>query len=246
VDQYFVLYLKADASLAVELPVSITKGQAGTTVLTDGRRQLPQDRYRVATFQVSAPGDVDGDGIDDLTELADPVGMNPLNPAKALKASDGAVIIPDRATYEAMSYQGDDVARDAYLAGLEFMKFWIVGTNTDHPGVYFMNTNTYRAHPIFAGAVGLPGGRAPGTMRGDIVWDATATGPSGQTGAYRFAFQPNDAYAFADISLAYELLASNMPSLGGDLMFHPLPQAALPLYNKEKALYDASRVPVLV
>ena len=69
--------------------------------------------------------------------------VNPLNPIPALGASVGSDIIADRATFEAMSYQGSDVARDAYLAGQEFVKFWIVGTNTDHPAVYFMNTNTY-------------------------------------------------------------------------------------------------------
>jgi hypothetical protein len=247
VDQYLVLFLKPNPTLPLELPIAIAKGQAGTTTLTDGRMQLPQDRYRVATFQISAPGDVDGDGIDDITELNDPVGMNALNPAKKLKADDGAVVISDRATYEALSYQGSEVARDAYLAGQEFVKFWIVGANTEHPAVYFMNTNTYRAHPMFAGAIGLPGGHAQGTMRGDIVWDPASIGPDGKPGTYRFAFQENDALPFADVALAYELLAAQMPYLANNLMYFPLPQAAMPLYvSKEKPLYDASRVPVLL
>ena len=38
-----------------------------------------------------------------------------------------------------------------------------------------------------------------------------------------------------------------MPFLTNNLMYFPLPQAAMPLYlSKEKPLYDASRVPVLV
>jgi hypothetical protein len=247
VDQYFVLYVKPDPTASLEIPVSITRGQAGTTTLTDGRTQLAEDRYRVATFDVAKPGDVDGDGIDDITELADPVGMNPLNSAKAIKDTNGAVILSDRATYEAMSYQGNEVARDAYLAGLEFVKFWIVGANTEHPAVYFMNTNTFRAHPMFASAIGLPGGRAQGTMRGDVVWDPTALGSDGKPGVYRFAFQENDALPFAEVSMAYEVLAASMPFLSNNLMYYPLPQAALPLYlAKEKPLYEASRVPVLV
>jgi hypothetical protein len=247
VDQYFVLYVKPNPTLPLELPIAIAKGQAGSTTITDGRGQLPQDRYRVATFEVSAPGDVDGDGTDDITELNDPVGMNALNPAKALQANDGAVIISDRATYETLSYQGNEVARDAYLAGQEFVKFWIIGANTDHPAVYFMNTNTYRAHPMFAGAIGLPGGRAQGTMRGDIVWDPASIGPDGKSGTYRFAFQENDALPFAEVAVAFELLAAQIPYLSNNLMYFPLPQAAMPLYvSKEKPLYDASRVPVLL
>lgn len=246
-DQYFVLYMKPNPALPLEVPVSMAKGKAGTTVLTDGRTQLPQDRYRIATFQISAPGDADGDGVDDVTEMADPIGMNPLNPAKAIKPSDGVVIIPDRATYEAMSYQGNEVSRDAYLAGQEFTKFWIVNANTDHPAVYFMNTNAYRAHPMFASAVGLPGGRAQGTMRGDVVWDPAAIGADGMPGVYRFAFQENDALPFAEVSVAFEVLSASMPFLTNNLMYFPLPQAAMPLYVvKEKALYDASRVPVLL
>lgn len=113
-----------------------------------------------------------------------------------------------------MSHQGNDVARDAYLAGLEFVKFWIVGTNAAHSSVYFMNTERYRAHPQFASAVGIASGRAPtaGAMRGDIVYDTNATVPDGSKGLYRFAFQPNDAYSFAEIALAYELLSSRMPT----------------------------------
>jgi hypothetical protein len=247
VEQYFVLYMKPNPSLPLELPVSITKGLAGTTVLTDNRGQLPEDRYRVAPFDLKAPGDLDGDGVDDVTEMNDPVNMNPLNPAKGLQANDGAVIIPDRATFETMSYQGNDVARDAYLAGQEVMKFWIVGGNTDRPAVYFMNTNTWKAHPMFGSSIGLPGGRAQGTMRGDVVWDPAAIGPDGTAGVYRFAFQENDALPFADVSLAFELLSANMPFLTNNLMYYPLPQAAMPQYlAKDKPQYDASRVPVLL
>jgi hypothetical protein len=247
-DQYFVLYVRPDLDAATEIPVAIARGNAGTTTLTDGRSQLANEHYRVATFSSASPGDVDGDGVDDLTELADPVNANPLNPAPPLDLTDGAVIIPDRATFETLSYQGDQVARDGYLAGLEFVKFWLVGTDKAHPSVYFMNTETYRAHPTFASAVGIPGGRgpAPGSMRGDIVYNANATAPDGSKGTYRFAFQPNDAYSFDEIALAYELLATSLPMLRNNLLYYPFPSAALPLYQKERAAYDAYRVPVLV
>ncbi len=174
--------------------------------------------------------------------------MNPLNAAPPMEIETGAVYIPDQATYSKLSYQGDEVARDAYLAGLEFMKFWITESTSDNPSVYFMNTEQFRAHPIFAGVVGIPGGRgpAPGRMRGDIVYDAKATAPDGTKGRYRFAFQPNDAYPFEEIALAYDSLVTNMPSLAGKLMYYPFPQSALPLYEQEKALYDRYRIPVLI
>lgn len=245
--QYFVLFVKPDLAAATEVPVAVVKGKQGTTTITDGRRALPAAHYRVATFSVGAPGDVDGDGVDDLTELADPVGANPLNPAPKLEARNGAVIVSTTEEFARLSYQGNDVSRDTYLAGLEFMKFWIVGTNTERPAVYFMNTNTYKAHPEFASAVGLPVSRGPtaGAMRGDVVFNPDATAPDGSKGTYRFAFQPSDAYSFREIALAYELLSANMPVVRDNLLYYPFPQAAYPLYLKEKALYDASRVRIL-
>jgi hypothetical protein len=247
-EQYFVLYVKPDLTTTTEIPVAITRGVAGKTTLTDGRAQLPADHYRVATFSVSSPGDVDGDGVDDLTELDSPTTANPLNPAPTMEPEIGAVIIPDKATFEALSYQGDEVARDAYLAGLEFVKFWLVDTDTSRPSVYFMNTESFRAHPMFAQQVGIQGGRGPvpGKMRGDIVYDAEAIGPDGTPGRYRFAFQPNDSYSFTDIALAYELLATSMPTLAYKLTYYPFPQSALPVYEAEKARYDEYRVPVLI
>lgn len=247
-EQYFVLYVKPDLAGTAEVPVAIARGKAGTTTLTDGRTALPAAHYRVATFSVAQPGDVDGDGADDLTELADPATANPLNPAPKMAKETGAVLVADRATWELLSYQGDQVMIDRHLTGLEFVKFYLVGTDTASPKVYYMNTDTYRAHPQFASAVGIPGGRgpAPGNMRGEIVYLPDETAPDGTKGVYRFEFEPNDAYPFKDVVRGYELLASGMPFLTNNLVYYPMPSAALPLYNKEKALYDAYRMPVLV
>lgn len=247
-EQYVVLYLKPDVNGTREIPVAIALGQAGTTVLTDGRAQLPAEHYRVDTRSVAEPGDVDGDGIDDLTELKNPPTMNPLNAAKAIDLVNGTTIIPDAATFSELSYQGPEVAIDRHLVDLEFVKFYLVDVNTDQPKVYFMNTVTHRAHFRFAGAVGIPGGRGPnpGQMRGEIVHHANVPAPDGTLGVYRFEFEPNDSYSFAEVQLGYELLASSMPFLTDNLVYYPMPQAALPLYRKEKALFDAYRVPILL
>ena len=63
------------------LPVLVKLGQAGTTTLAENVAALPAERYRVEKYLIADPADVDGDCIDDITELADPVGMNPVNPA---------------------------------------------------------------------------------------------------------------------------------------------------------------------
>jgi hypothetical protein len=247
-EQYFVLYLRPDLSAAREYPVAVTRGQAGKTTLTDGRTQLPSGHYRVATFSIAQPGDADGDRIDDITELNAPSTMNPLNPARSISFTDGAVMIPDKATFEALSYQGKEVAIDNHLTDLEFVKFYLLDVNTDHPSVYFMNTVTHRAHMRFANAVGIPAGRGvqSGQMRGEIVYHRNVLAPDGTLGVYRFEFEPNDSYSFPAVRLGYELLASSMPFLTNNFLYYPMPQAALPLYQRERAQYDAYRMRVVL
>ena len=81
-DEYFVLYVKHDVDgTEVEMPVLVKLGEAGTTTLAENVEALPRERYRVEKYLIADPADVDGDCIDDITELADPVGMNPVNPA---------------------------------------------------------------------------------------------------------------------------------------------------------------------
>ena len=75
--------------------------------------------------------------------------MNPMNPARAVPFRDGAVAIPDRETFESLSYKGRDVPYHRHLQDLEFVKFYIIGVATDNMGIYFMNTETHRIHPDF-------------------------------------------------------------------------------------------------
>ena len=247
-DQYFVLYLRPDLNSPRDYPVAVTRGQPGKTTLTDGRTQLPIDHYRVAAFPINKPGDADGDGIDDITELNAPSTMNPINPARSISFNDGTVMIPDQKTFEALSYQGKEVAIDNHLTDLEFVKFYLLDVNTDRPSVYFMNTVTHRAHMRFANAVGIPAARGlqSGQMRGEIVYHRNVRAPDGTLGVYRFEFEPNDSYSFPAVRLGYELLASSMPFLTNNFLYYPMPQAALPLYQREKAQYDAYRMRVVL
>ena len=143
---YFVLYVThdVDADTSVEIPVLVKRGEAGTTTLAENVEALPAARYRVEQYLVSDPADVDGDCVDDITELGDPVSMNPVNPAAAIALSVGAVAIPDRDTFDKLSYS------DKYI------KFVMFGMDTaDRPGVYFMNTENYPDHRQFMEVIGL-------------------------------------------------------------------------------------------
>ncbi len=250
VEKYYVLYVlhQLNGETAVEIPVSVTLGQDGTTTLSEQLSPLPPERYRVDEFLIAEPGDLDGDCIDDITELGDPAGMNPRNPAPAVKFVDGSVAIPDRETFEALSYQGRRVVIDTHLRGLEFVKFYLFVMDTDRPVVYFMNTETHRAHSWFGNVIGLWHNPLwlQGAMKGEIVYHPNVVAPDGSLGVYRFEFEPQDAYSFEAVAYGYEVLAASMPLLDDNFAYYPMPARALPLYHEERALFDDSRVNVLL
>ena len=68
---YFVLYVQhdVDEDTSIEIPVLIEKGAADTTTLAENVEALPKERYRVEKYQIVNPADIDGDCIDDMTEL---------------------------------------------------------------------------------------------------------------------------------------------------------------------------------
>ncbi len=87
------------------------------TTLSDNLQQLPTSKYRVNKFQVANPADVDGDCIDDITELADLGTKQPLNPAESVNSANGTLHLADRAAFQQNSYQGNNVEPiDGHLA----------------------------------------------------------------------------------------------------------------------------------
>ncbi len=171
-----------------------------------------------------------------------PPGGEPGNPTEPedMQFKDGAARIPDRATFEKLSYKGPDVGRDEYLADLQFVKFIIVNPGASDVKIYFMNTKNYRAHPYYMRDFGI--GRQ-GAVRGALTYLPRIASPNGEPGLYIFDFQPNDSYRFQEIQMFQNDLTKFMPILKGRIAFHPLP-GNLDRYKSEKALYDASDVAV--
>ncbi|MDE0439318.1 MAG: hypothetical protein OXJ36_13135, partial [bacterium] len=63
---YFVLYVERPNrdNPRQYVPVSVTRGEAGTTTLKDNLAALSPTKYRVEKYQVAQPGDLDGDCVD--------------------------------------------------------------------------------------------------------------------------------------------------------------------------------------
>lgn len=249
-EYYYILYTRHSLADTVDFPVSMTMGENGSTFLSESLAAYPPEHYRVEQHRIDAPMDTDGDGWDDITEMQDAGRLAPLNAAPPINSGNGVSSLHSQEAFSALSYQGNDVLIDTHLEGLEFVKFFIQHADTDNPTVYFMNTVAHRSHRSFANAIGIPfGGRGSsvaGEMRGEIIYHPKVLSPNGRTGVYRFEFQPSDSYSFEAVRLGYELLAKNMTFLENNWTYYPMPNAALPLYNTEKSLYDASRISILL
>ncbi|MCY3894154.1 MAG: hypothetical protein OXF65_12770, partial [Acidimicrobiaceae bacterium] len=265
---YFVLYVKHERRSGVwkYIPQSVTRGEDGTTVLSDRLASLAADRYKVEKYRVDSPADVDGDCVDDMAELADSGRHNPTNPATDAgqlhpgyrsrhlswhpfhQLPIGAASIDSHEAFEALSYQGSYVLNDPHLTGLEYLKFWILHPGTDSPEVYFINSRATRAHGGYRWLMGWDKNDIHGHLRGEVVYHPNVFAPDGSLGVYRLEFQDYHNVDFWDAAFAYEAVAAAMPVLANNLKFYPMPVMRKPggAYTKQKALYDASRVDVLL
>ena len=229
-DDYFVLYVSHDVDGAeVDLPALVKRGEAGTTTLAENVEALPVERYSVEKYLIADPADVDGDCIDDITELDDLGAMNPVNPAPAVALNDGAVVIPDQDTFEA-------------LAISSFLKFIAIDVDTDRPVLYFLNTKTHDNHISFLDAVGLD--FDVDAYRGDIAYDPTQTASDGSLGIYYYNSTLTKTFPFNVETRVYTMLAASLPLIGKNLSLY-IPNKNLPTTRDVVSLLRESRVPLL-
>ena len=211
---YFVLFVRPNPESYREIPISVTLGEDGPTTLTERLAALSIEHYRVEKYPVATPGDVDGDCANDIDELADVGYTSPLNPAEPVAIENGAVAIPDRATFERLSFKGRVGVGPAHLNYLEFVKFFIYYQGTDRVGIYFQNTETHRTHYEFREAAGF---WVINPIRGEIIYHPNVVAPDGSLGVYRFEFEPWESRPFEDVYSAYEALTASMPLLENNL-----------------------------
>ena len=227
-DDYFVLYARHEKyeDVAVDVPVLVALGADGTTTLAENVAALPAASYRVEKYRVACPADVDGDGIDDLTELNNMGSMNPVNPAAAIDISRGAAAVPDRDTFETLAHNA------------RHNKLVLFDTLTDRPGVYFMNTGTFPVHQHFLDAVGL----RRTVLRSSLFHDPDLAASDGDRGLYWFTL--HETSSFRSVARLYALIAASMPLLDDNLAFH-IPNLDVPYYQADLPLFRESRIPVV-
>ena len=232
---YFVLYVRhtVDGS-EVEFPVLVKRGEVDTTTLAENVAALPKERYRVEKYLIADPADVDGDCIDDLTELTNLGSQNPVNPAAGIALTDGAVAIPDEETFTALS----EVFASRSGGWTHVVKFFLGDTDTDRPLVYFMNTSKHPIHQSFIDAVGPELGRH---TSGKLTYHPELVAPDGSQGLYYFSLNNLILPAFSHAERSYTQLAASMRLLDDNLAVH-IPNRWLSRVQSDLQFFRASRM----
>ncbi len=242
---YFVLYAKHTLNeITTDIPVSVTRGEDGTTTLSDNLEPLAADQYRVEKYQVANPADVDGDCVDDITELDNLGAYNPINAAKKISPINGVVAIDSHAAFQELAFRG--ISHESHLDGIGFVKFWIFYPFTDSPEVFFLNTEKHVYHNPFVRSIGYPQEVLEDAVAGQLVWHPNVPAPDGTLGSYRFEWGSFAARSFEGTERVYMMLAAAMPVLEDNLYFYPETTPFFSSYWDEREKFDASRIHILL
>ncbi len=239
--KYYIL--TAQHSPTFEWATSITMGVNGTMVISEPNGAYPVENYTITEYDISNPGDIDGDGIDDITEYNNMPTDAPINFAEAVDFIDGSTSIPDAETFMELATI-NNVGWAPFLDDQLYVKFGILDRDTPEPKVYFINSNTHYIHANFFNSIGANVTGDDGS--GEIVFNPNTITSNGIIGSYSFNFSFGNAYDFEDTQRTFELLAANMPFLQNNLN-HFIGQGDEGQYlNQYADQYEGSRIEVVL
>ena len=87
--KYYVL--SSQHSPTFEWATAVNMGVDGTMIISDPGGAYPIENYTITEYDISSPGDLDGDQIDDVTEYNNMPTDAPINFAQAIDFEDGAI-----------------------------------------------------------------------------------------------------------------------------------------------------------
>jgi len=248
-DQYAVIQRSRDLDGPWK-SIAIVRGAPTPVEVRDNAPLGESGFMRAILHDVASPVDTDGDGTNDIIELASPGTLNPLNPAPTITAVNGATQLPDRASYESLSH------RDNFpgAQNIREVKFVIFDVHTDSPELYFVNSNTHIYHSAFAMGVGRYSSNSAFSrdtyftntnrrnLAGSIVAHDNYLDPEGRQGIYTFEFWPTDPVAFRFVEKAFCLITAGMPFLDGNIAYHPASETQRGLLEEESAEYEQTNI----
>jgi hypothetical protein len=243
--------LRGDTPALCALPVDIRTGDSGSITLSDSVPVLERSFFRVERIPSAEPLDSDGDGLNDIEELAALPFRNPLNAAQTIPEADGMIYLADRAAFDAVSH------RDNFpgAPGVREVKFLIMGIDTATPRLYFPNAAKHVYHYFFATQVlgytksltdfnnetyfsNVARRNVAGSL---IVYESWQPPEGGAPGIVALEFWPSDPVGYAYVQKSYDLVVRSMPGIGTRVAYHPASETQRTLYRTERVVYEAAR-----
>ena len=240
---YYVLKVRHSIDSTFELVTSITKGKPNTTIISEPLGAYPIQHYQVLEYPINMPFDVDGDTVDDISELENMPLQSPLNAGKPKIKFHGLLALDSLTRFKELSVNNQLVQWNEYLNGIDYLKYLITDIYSSHPQIYFINSNNYLFHEDFAKSFNLDF-VGNDVKKGQLIYHPTVVSNNGTLGVFSFNYSVNTTEDFATIQKTHELLAANMPFLENNLSYYVNVNNE-GAYNSDKALFQNSRVPVI-
>jgi pyruvate,water dikinase len=162
--------------------------------------------------------------------------------ATQLPIEQGATEVPDRATFERLARR-DDVPG---ALGAREMKFLMLGVDRPQPALFFLNTNAYQYHWVFATEVlGLGLSNADFNARtyfrddrenlaGTIIAHDGFEPTAGDSGLYALEFWPTDPVRARHVAMAFDAVRAAMPFAAPKLAYHPAGDTQEGLFEEDE------------
>jgi pyruvate, water dikinase len=158
----------------------------------------------------------------------------------------GATLIPDRATFEQLASR-DDVPG---ALGVREVKFLISQVDTTQPIVYFLNTQNFQFHYLFArDGLGLTLSNQEFNLQtyftdnrkfiaGTLLAHDGFASEGREPGLYALEFWPTDPVKVEFVNLAFQSIRAAIPFATDILAYHPAGETQQSLYKIEKAEFE--------
>ena len=215
-DAYYVLYRSSDLTFrGGGDPVAAALGNTGPLTFHPSKAVRGARYFRVAEIDFDSPGDIDDDGIDDLTELELAGASAPLNAASTIDLVDGALMIPDLETLNTLSVNANippDAPGDSVIVR-NLVKF-MASIPARGPGMlHFINTDTHQGHTGFVEATGMGCVPDSSCVRAEFSQYPNVQTAPGRFGLFVIRF---DAGTISTDAVAvFDLVSANLPVAEG-------------------------------
>lgn len=243
IDHYYILKVRHSSTGEFELSTSMTLGEEGLTIITETLGAYPLEQYQVLSYDISSPFDTDQDDFDDILEFDNRPQQSPLNAAPSITMANGAVTIEDISHYRQLAVEGEDIPWAPFLNGREFIKFGIIEPLSEHPKVYFINTESHDRHWKFYNAIDFDFTQTD-HINGEIIYHPQVISDNGTLGEFSFAYSQGLGDTFEIIQKTHELLALNMPFIKNNLSYFVTANGEDNYFENEES-FNQSRVAVL-